>query len=117
MVWNLEYSWQDHNWMQTRARHNALQAPISVYEVHLGSWMRVPGEGNRSLSYREIAPKLIEYVQRLGFTHVEFLPLMDHPFFGSWGIKQPAILPRPATTARRKISCPSSISSISTASA
>ena len=64
---------------------NALNAPISIYEVHLGSWMRVPSEGNRSLSYREAAPKLIEYVQRLGFTHVEFLPLMDHPFFGSWG--------------------------------
>lgn len=85
VVWNLDYTWQDSNWMHTRARHNALDAPISIYEVHLGSWMRVPGEGNRSLSYREAAPKLIEYVQRLGFTHVEFLPLMDHPFFGSWG--------------------------------
>ena len=85
VVWSLDYTWRDHAWIQSRARHNALDAPISIYEVHLGSWMRVPGEGNRSLSYREAAPKLIEYVKRLGFTHVEFLPLMDHPFFGSWG--------------------------------
>ena len=85
IVWDLNYTWHDHDWMQSRARHNALNAPISIYEVHLGSWMRVPGDGNRSLSYREAAPKLIEYVQQLGFTHVEFLPLMDHPFFGSWG--------------------------------
>ena len=85
IVWDLNYTWHDHDWMQSRAQHNALNAPISIYEVHLGSWMRVPGDGNRSLSYREAAPKLIDYVQRLGFTHVEFLPLMDHPFFGSWG--------------------------------
>ena len=85
IVWDLDYTWHDQAWMQSRARRNALDAPITIYEVHLGSWMRVPGEGNRSLSYRELAPKLIEYVQQLGFTHVEFLPLMDHPFFGSWG--------------------------------
>jgi 1,4-alpha-glucan branching enzyme len=85
VVWTLDYNWQDEGWMRNRSWHNALDAPISIYEVHLGSWMRVPGEGNRSLTYREAAPKLIEYVQRLGFTHVEFLPLMDHPFFGSWG--------------------------------
>ncbi|HNK15723.1 MAG TPA: hypothetical protein PLZ20_14235, partial [Nitrospira sp.] len=78
IVWDLNYTWHDHDWMQSRARHNALNAPISIYEVHLGSWMRVPGDGNRSLSYREAAPKLIEYVQQLGFTHVEFLPLVDH---------------------------------------
>lgn len=85
IVWDLNYTWSDQAWMQARARHNALDAPISIYEVHLGSWMRVAGEGNRSLSYREMAPKLIEYVRQLGFTHVEFLPVMDHPFFGSWG--------------------------------
>ena len=91
-----------------------LQAPISVYEVHLGSWMRVPREGNRSLSYREAAPKLIEYVQRLGFTHVEFLPLMDHPFFSVPGaIKRQTYFAPPATTARRKTSCTSSTSSTS----
>ena len=64
---------------------NALDAPWSIYEVHLGSWRRVPEEGNRSLSYREMAPALADYVCELGFTHVELLPVMEHPFFGSWG--------------------------------
>jgi 1,4-alpha-glucan branching enzyme len=85
IVWNLEYPWDDQEWMAARRRRNALDAPIAIYEVHLGSWRRVPEEGNRSLSYREMAPILAEYVQRMGFTHVEFLPVMDHPFFGSWG--------------------------------
>ncbi len=85
IVWDLDYVWHDDEWLRTRARRNALDAPISIYEVHLGSWMRVPEEGNRSLSYREAAVKLADYVRRMGFTHVEFLPLMDHPFFGSWG--------------------------------
>ena len=58
---------------------------MSIYEVHLGSWMRSPEDGNRPLSYTEIAPKLAEYVQEMGFTHVEFLPVMEHPFYGSWG--------------------------------
>lgn len=85
VAWDLEYEWGDREWMASRAARNALGAPVSIYEVHLGSWMRVPEEGYRSLSYREIAPKLAEYVNRLGFTHVEFLPVMEHPFFGSWG--------------------------------
>jgi 1,4-alpha-glucan branching enzyme len=85
IVWDLEYQWNDQEWMQKRHRHNDLHAPISVYEVHLGSWMRVPEENNRSLSYRELAPKLAEYVSHMGFTHVEFLPIMEHPFYGSWG--------------------------------
>ncbi len=85
VVWDLVYQWNDQDWMQKRAEHNSLRAPQSIYEVHLGSWMRVPEEGNRSLSYRETAPKLADYVNQLGFTHVEFLPVMEHPFFGSWG--------------------------------
>ncbi|MGF1480723.1 MAG: 1,4-alpha-glucan branching protein GlgB [Cyanophyceae cyanobacterium] len=85
VIWDSEYSWNDSDWMAKRDRHNSLNAPISIYEVHLGSWMRVPEDGNRSLSYRELAPKLAEYVQRLNFTHVEFLPVTEHPFFGSWG--------------------------------
>lgn len=85
IVWNLDYPWNDAAWMTSRARRNALRAPMSVYEVHLGSWMRVPEEGNRSLTYREAAPRLIEHVTRMGFTHVEFMPLMEHPFYGSWG--------------------------------
>jgi 1,4-alpha-glucan branching enzyme len=85
-VWDLEsYSWQDGSWMASRAKYNALDAPISIYEVHLGSWRRVPEEGNRWLSYREIAPLLADYVHNAGFTHVELLPVMEHPFDGSWG--------------------------------
>lgn len=85
IVWTLDYEWHDHDWMTSRGRRNSIEAPLSIYEVHFGSWMRVAEESNRSLSYREGAVKLVEYVQRMGFTHVEFLPLMDHPFFGSWG--------------------------------
>jgi 1,4-alpha-glucan branching enzyme len=85
IVWHAEHDWRDADWMAERGRRQALAAPISVYEVHLGSWMRVPEEGNRFLTYRELAPRLAEYVRHLGFTHVELLPVMEHPFFGSWG--------------------------------
>ncbi|MCG8348043.1 MAG: 1,4-alpha-glucan branching protein GlgB, partial [Chloroflexales bacterium] len=85
VVWDYDYEWNDAEWMAKRAERNALNAPISILEVHLGSWMRVPEDHHRSLSYRELAPKLTEHVQKLGFTHVEFLPLTEHPFFGSWG--------------------------------
>jgi 1,4-alpha-glucan branching enzyme len=85
IVWDLAYEWNDAVWMESRDRRQAFDAPMSIYEVHLGSWMRVPEDHHRSLSYREIAPKLAEYVRRLGFTHVEFLPVMEHPFYGSWG--------------------------------
>jgi 1,4-alpha-glucan branching enzyme len=85
IVWDLDYAWGDRDWMVGRRERNALSKPISIYEMHLGSWRRVPEEGNRSLSYREIAPLLVDYLRQTGFTHVEFLPLMDHPFFGSWG--------------------------------
>jgi 1,4-alpha-glucan branching enzyme len=85
LVWDLDYRWNDQEWMAQRARHNALDAPLAIYEVHLGSWMRVPEEGYRHLSYRELAPRLAEHVLRMGFTHVEFLPVMEHPFYASWG--------------------------------
>jgi 1,4-alpha-glucan branching enzyme len=85
VVWDIDYAWGDQAWMAERWRHNALAAPMSIYEVHFGSWMRVPEDGGRWLTYREMAPRLAEYVTRLGFTHVEFLPLMEHPFYGSWG--------------------------------
>ncbi len=85
VVWDLDYDWRDHQWMEKRHTHNALDAPISIYEVHLGSWQRVPEEGNRPLSYRELGPRLTEYLKQLGFTHVEFLPVTEHPFYGSWG--------------------------------
>ncbi len=83
VVWDLDYSWADDTWMQQRAKNNSLHAPFTIYEVHLGSWMR--GENNRPMSYREVAPKLAEYAQRMNFTHVELLPIMEHPFYGSWG--------------------------------
>jgi 1,4-alpha-glucan branching enzyme len=85
IVWDLDYAWGDGDWMANRHRLNRLDQPITIYEMHLGSWRRVYHEGNRSLSYRELAPQLADYLERLGYTHVELLPVMDHPFFGSWG--------------------------------
>lgn len=85
VVWDSDYTWNDADWMAVRQRHNALDAPMSIYEVHLGSWMHIPEEGDRSLSYRELAHKLADYVTEMGFTHVEFLPITEHPFYASWG--------------------------------
>jgi 1,4-alpha-glucan branching enzyme len=79
------YVWKDSAWLAARKERDALGAPFSVYEVHAGSWKRVPDDGFRSLNYRELAEQLPEYVARLGFTHVELMPVMEHPFFGSWG--------------------------------
>ena len=80
-----EYPWGDSDWASQRRRRDALDAPMSIYEVHLGSWRRVPDDGNRSLTYREMAHQLADYVREMGFTHVELMPVMEHPFFGSWG--------------------------------
>jgi 1,4-alpha-glucan branching enzyme len=85
VVWDLDYEWHDGEWMRYRSYHNSLEAPHAIYEVHLGSWRRLPEEGNRFMTYREIAPHLANYVKEMGFTHVEFLPVMEHPFYGSWG--------------------------------
>ena len=85
VVWNLAYEWRDAQWMQRRAAVNALGSPWSIYELHLGSWRRVAEERNRFLSYRELAHAIADYVTDLGFTHVELLPVMEHPFYGSWG--------------------------------
>jgi 1,4-alpha-glucan branching enzyme len=85
VVWDLSYEWHDADWMRQRGGRIALDAPVSVYEVHLGSWRRDPGDPGRLLGYTEVAEPLIEHVQQCGFTHVEFLPLMEHPFYGSWG--------------------------------
>jgi 1,4-alpha-glucan branching enzyme len=79
------YEWGDEAWMSARARRSLLREPMSVYEVHLGSWMRVAEEGHRSFSYREIAPRLVEHVKKLGFTHIEFMPLAEHALYASWG--------------------------------
>ncbi len=85
VVWDLEYEWGDGDWMRERKDRNSLSSPMSIYEVHLGSWRRVPEEGNRFLTYRELARELPPYVEEMGFTHVEFLPVMEHPFYRSWG--------------------------------
>ncbi len=83
VIWDLEYQWGDKEWMENRYRFNGIRHPMSIYECHLGSWMR--DEENRYLSYRELAPKLAEHLTRCGFTHVEFMPITEHPFYGSWG--------------------------------
>ncbi|HNR65798.1 MAG TPA: 1,4-alpha-glucan branching enzyme, partial [Atribacterota bacterium] len=85
MVWDLSYQWQDQDWMAQRKERNRLNQPFSIYEVHLGSWCRKDSSENDFLSYREIAPLLSRYCQENGFTHIELLPVMEHPFYGSWG--------------------------------
>jgi 1,4-alpha-glucan branching enzyme len=80
-----KHPWKDADWMQQRQEKKWLESPITVYEVHLGSWRRIPEENNRWLTYRELAEQLIPYVKELGYTHIELLPIMEHPFDGSWG--------------------------------
>jgi len=82
VVWNLDHTWGDDRWLQERSERDSLAAPITIYEVHVGSWQRRAG---RYLGYRELALELAAYVRKLGFTHVEILPVMEHPFYGSWG--------------------------------
>ena len=81
-VWNLDYAWQDESWMSSRATRNGLAAPMSIYEMHVGSWRRKDGN---FLNYREVAHALAEYLNETGFTHVELMPITEHPFYGSWG--------------------------------
>ncbi len=85
VIHDLAYEWNDREWMSRRGVSNSMDSPLSIYEVHIGSWRRVPEENGRSLSYREMAHLLAEYVKEMNFTHVEFLPVMEHPFYGSWG--------------------------------
>jgi 1,4-alpha-glucan branching enzyme len=85
VIWDLKYEWQDNDYMAKRKAYQQQDAPISIYEVHLGSWMRADSPPYHSLSYRDVAPKLAEHVKQCGFTHVELLPITEHPFFGSWG--------------------------------
>jgi len=81
-IWTLDYEWSDAEWMRTRARRNALDAPMSIYELHPGSWRRKDGY---FLNYRELAHALAELRARAGFTHIELMPITEHPFYGSWG--------------------------------
>ena len=85
VVYEAKYKWKDKKWMNKRHKHNSLNAPFSVYEIHLASWRRKEEEGNRSLSYTELATELVAYVKKLNFTHVEFMPVMEHPYDPSWG--------------------------------
>lgn len=86
VTWNLNYEWKDEDWLFLRKQYNILKEPMSVYELHLGSWRRkVTEEGERFLSYRELAEELPGYCQYMNFTHVELMPVMEHPFYGSWG--------------------------------
>jgi len=85
IVWDHDYTWKDKAWLSERKKQTGKAKPYSVYEVHAGSWKRKPEDGNRSLSYKELALDLVSYVKENGFTHVELLPIMEHPFFGSWG--------------------------------
>jgi 1,4-alpha-glucan branching enzyme len=85
IVWQPRYEWKDQAWLEERKHQAGKPKPYSVYEVHFGSWKRKMEEGGRSLTYPEMATELVNYVKDLGFTHVEFLPLMEHPFYGSWG--------------------------------
>ncbi len=84
-IWELDYTWGDQEWMAGRGKRINCGAPLAIYEVHLGSWRRALEEDHRPLTYREIAPLLAEHVLRMGFSHVEFMPVMEHPFYGSWG--------------------------------
>ncbi|KPJ88708.1 MAG: glycogen branching protein [Spirochaetes bacterium DG_61] len=85
IVWDLDYHWEDKSWFENRKARNRLDSPHTVYEIHLGSWRRVPEEQGRSLNYRELVRYFVEYVKEMGFTHVELMPVMEHPFTGSWG--------------------------------
>ena len=85
VVSECDFIWTDEVWMRKRRQHNSLSSPMSVYEMHIGSWKKVPEDGGRSLSYRELAPVLAEYLNDMGYTHVEFMPVMEHPFYASWG--------------------------------
>ena len=86
MVFDLDrYKWSDDAWMKTRREKNPYESPMSIYEVHLGSWQKIDDYGERSLSYKELGERLIPYVKEMGFTHIELMPVMEHPFDGSWG--------------------------------
>jgi 1,4-alpha-glucan branching enzyme len=85
MVWDQSYDWQDQDWLTQRAKIAGQPKPWSVYEVHLGSWKKKVEDGNRSLNFKELADELVQYVSDMGFTHVEFMPMMEHPYFPSWG--------------------------------
>ena len=84
-IWKMDYDWKDREWMEKRGEKNSLGRPMAIYEMHLGSWKRDPGDPSRFLSYNELADVLPGYLAQMGYTHVEFMPMGEHPFYGSWG--------------------------------
>ncbi|MFN2342378.1 MAG: 1,4-alpha-glucan branching enzyme, partial [Desulfonatronovibrio sp.] len=84
-IWKMDYQWKDKDWMEKRGQINGLDQPAAIYEMHLGSWRRDPNDPHRFLSYIELARVLPKYLKEMGYTHVEFLPVCEHPFYGSWG--------------------------------
>jgi len=99
-----QYRWQDDEWMQARAKTDLLKKPVAAYEVHLGSWLRAPNYD--SLSYRELAVSLVGYVKQMGYTHIELMPIMEHPFSGSWGYQVTGYFAPTAATGRRRLHVP-----------
>ncbi len=85
IIWDLDYTWSDAEWMKSRSERNSRSGPIAIYEVHLGSWLRSPDNPEQFFGYRVLGEKLADYVEKMGFTHVEFLPVMEHPYYPSWG--------------------------------
>lgn len=85
ILWESSHEWRDASWMAARAGANPYRRPMSIYECHLGSWARIPEQGNRMLTYRELAERLLDHVEKLGFTHIELMPVTEYPFDGSWG--------------------------------
>ena len=118
MVFDLKrYKWSDEEWMAKRAEEGWHRSAVSIYEVHLGSWERVAEEGNRFLSYLEFADTLLHYVVEMGYTHIELMPVAEHPFEGSWGYQVTTITRRRAGSGIRTSSAISSTPAISAASA
>ncbi|BCO08898.1 hypothetical protein GF1_12740 [Desulfolithobacter dissulfuricans] len=101
------YTWNDSQWMEDRAARQGLDRPLSIYEVHAGSWRRIPDEtwGLRYLTYREMADTLIPYVVDMGYTHIELMPIAEHPFDGSWGYQVLGFFAPPVALAPRTTSC------------
>lgn len=99
------YQWQDAAWLESRKKADTTDRPMFIYEVHLGSWRRPEEEDREFYNYRELAPMLADYVKEMGYTHIELMPIMEHPLDESWGYQVTAITRLPAVTARRKISC------------
>ena len=103
------YQWNDAEWIERRATTNWRKEPMCIYEMHVGSWKSVVEDANRPLSYRELATELVDYLRKMNYTHVEFMPLSEHPFDGSWGYQVTGFSRRRTALVRRRISCTWSI--------